>query len=159
MENKYIDAYRRLKMSLPSDEEISKIAEEFCCSEDNVQDELTERVKDDPEYILWKGIRQNDAKYSCNAFFSELIDVLFNNLELLEGPNSEMLASFYTTVADALGFMIVQTPEYAKHRALTDLLFNAAEMAETRGAIADAGLFLRKKREGTLDPYIEYGRI
>ena len=154
MENKYINAYRRLEMSLPSDEEISKIAEEFCCSEDNVQDELTERVKDDPEYILWKGIRQNDAKYFCNAFFSELIDVLFNNLELLEGPNSEMFASFYTTVADALGFMIVQTPEYAKHRALTDLLFNAAGMAETRGAIADAGLFLREKREGTLVPHI-----
>lgn len=159
MENKYINAYRRLEMSLPSDEEISKIAEEFCCSEDNVQDELTERVKDDPEYILWKGIRQNDAKYSCNAFFSELIDVLFNNLELLEGPHSEMLASFYTTVADALGFMIVQTPEYAKHRALTDLLFNAAEMAETRGAIADCRLFLEKKHDGTLGPYIEYDRI
>lgn len=43
MENKYIDAYRRLEISLPSDEEISKIAEEFCCSEDIVQDELTER--------------------------------------------------------------------------------------------------------------------
>lgn len=159
MENKYITAYKELERLLPSDEEISKIAEEFCCSEDDVQDELVEKVKDDPEYILWKGIRQNDTRYSCNAFFSELIDVLFNNLELLEGPHSEMLASFYTTVADALGFMIVQTPEYAKHRALTDLLFNAAEMAETRGAIADACLFLRKKREGTLDPYIECGRI
>lgn len=154
MENKYIDAYRRLEISLPSDEEISKIAEEFCCSEDNVQNELIERVKDDPEYILWKATRQNDTKYSINAFFADLIDVLFNNLWLLDGPHSEMLASFYTTVADALGFMIVQTPEYAKHRALTDLLFNAAEMAETRGAIADAGLFLREKRDGTLVPYI-----
>lgn len=154
MENKYINAYRRLEMSLPSDEEISKIAEEFCCSEDNVQDELIERVKDDPEYILWKGIRQNDTKYSINAFFADIIDVLFKNLGLLDGPHSDELASFYTTVADALGFVIVQTPEFARHRALTDLLFNAAEMAETRGAIADAGLFLREKREGTLVPYI-----
>lgn len=159
MENKYINAYRRLEISLPSDEEISKIAEELCCPEEDVQDELIEKVKDDPEYILWKATRQNDTKYSINAFFADLIDVLFNNLWLLDGPHSETLASFYTTVADALGFMIVQTPEYAKHRALTDLLFNAAEMAETRGRIEDCHLFLEKKHAGTLAPYIEYGRI
>lgn len=159
MENKYITEYKNLERHLPSDEEISRIAEELGCQEDEVQDELIEKVKDDPEYVLWKATRQNDTKYSIGAFFADIIDVLFSNLSLLDGPHSETLASFYTTVADALGFVIVQTPEFAKHRALTDLLFNAAEMAETRGAIDDCRIFLEKKHDGTLDPYIEYGRI
>lgn len=154
MENKYITEYKNLRKRLPSDEEIREIAKELGCQEDEVQDELIEKVKDDPEYILWKATRQNDTKYSINAFFADIIDVLFKNLGLLDSPHSDELASFYTTVADALGFVIVQTPEFARHRALTDLLFNAAEMAEDRGAIADCRLFLEKKHDGMLDPYI-----
>lgn len=159
MENKYIAAYRSLKKSLPSDKEIRKIAEELGCPEDEVQNRLIEQVKDDPEYLLWKGTRQDGTKYACNAFFADLIDVLFNNLGLLDGPHSEALASFYTTVADALGFVIIRTPEYAKHRALIDLLFNAAELAEKRGSITDCQQFRCMKQDGRLGLDIDYGHI